>query len=534
MSLKIIEKCLSPYINKKGEIYACGQCEACRRMRMREWSIRATHEFESYDMKGTYVTLSYNYENLPKSGQTLPQVAGDACGTLRPKDMQNFIKRLRKWTKKHLNKNFRYMQCGEYGTEKWRPHHHIFIFGIEPNEFIFRDSINHEMADIRKLHRIKQDIKEQCENFFKEIWGFGRCWVDVEPVHEHIGQYIVGYIRKKIGPKFGGKELYEENGRVRPYMTTSKGLGEEWGRKNRDTWTENLTLGYQGGQHAVPRYYIKRIFKEEGQTVKWKTPKKDSDDEYETHYKVLKNVEGFYTQKVLKAQGSRRFQDAISYCDELLGEGVAVVRDKIFKYIMQQQKVKDYYILKSFIEYDEYQRDPANLQAKLAYDTLQRRKWKSEKNETAGRVRLPTGKSYGLSFGAEDDAEDMLKSRYSLSAFFEWAKQRAKSYNTNLEARNVYGRRDKYELNEYTWNEYEYQENLSWKEKIERQLDIAKVHMLKSDKALEQKEEIQWLRERERELQIWRYRQHGKKEAERDSLKSVNATQSRRCTPELW
>lgn len=533
MSLKIIEKCLSPYINPKGEIYACGQCEACRRMRMREWSIRATHEFEAHNMRGTYVTLSYNFENLPKSGKTLPQVAGDACGTLRPKDMTDFIKRLRKWTTKKLGKSFRYMQCGEYGSEKWRPHHHIFIFGIEPAEFIFHEPINHTMADTRKLHRIKQDVKEKCEVFFKKIWGHGRCWVDVEQVHEHIGQYIVGYIRKKIGPKFGGKELYEENGRVRPYMTTSRGLGEAWGKANRDTWTQNLTLGYQGGQHAVPRYYIKRVFKEEGDTVKWKVPKKDNPDELETHYKVLKNIEGHYTKKILEAQSTRRFQDAMEYCDDLLGEGVAIVRSKIIEYIMKQQKVKDFYNLRSFLEYDEYKTDPVNLQKKLAWCTLQRRKWKFEKNEMNARVRLPSGKSYALSYSAAVDAEDMLKRRYSLSAFFNWAKQRAEIYNINLAERDVYGRRDKYEMNEYAWNEYEYQEKLSWKEKIYRQLDIADLYFIKSDKKLAVKEEYRWLREREKELQSLKCRRHGKKEEVKDLWKKENVIQSRKCMQEL-
>ncbi len=59
-----------------------------------------------------YVTLTYNPEHLPPGGN------------LVPKELQEFLKRLRKNTKY----TFRYLASGEYGEDKGRPHYHLILF----------------------------------------------------------------------------------------------------------------------------------------------------------------------------------------------------------------------------------------------------------------------------------------------------------------------------------------------------------------------------------------------------------------------
>ena len=60
-----------------------------------------------------YITLTYNDDHLP------------ANGSLQPRDLQLFWKRLRK----ARTPGIRYYACGEYGDQTARPHYHAIIFG---------------------------------------------------------------------------------------------------------------------------------------------------------------------------------------------------------------------------------------------------------------------------------------------------------------------------------------------------------------------------------------------------------------------
>ena len=48
-------------------VVPCGKCMACRVKRTMEWSVRILDE-ASYYKANTFLTLTYNDENLPKDG----------------------------------------------------------------------------------------------------------------------------------------------------------------------------------------------------------------------------------------------------------------------------------------------------------------------------------------------------------------------------------------------------------------------------------------------------------------------------------
>jgi hypothetical protein len=64
----------------------------------------------------TFATLTYDDEHLPEDG------------SVHKRDVQLFLKRLRK----HYKKPLRYFAVGEYGESSLRPHYHIILFGY-PN-----------------------------------------------------------------------------------------------------------------------------------------------------------------------------------------------------------------------------------------------------------------------------------------------------------------------------------------------------------------------------------------------------------------
>lgn len=84
-----------------------------------------------------FVTLTYDNDHLPPDG------------SLRPKDLQDFLKRLRASL---APRKVRFYGVGEYGDQTWRPHYHLCLFGID-NSFgdVIRDTWHHGLCDIGTL-----------------------------------------------------------------------------------------------------------------------------------------------------------------------------------------------------------------------------------------------------------------------------------------------------------------------------------------------------------------------------------------------
>lgn len=95
-------------------VVPCGKCPYCRLNRVRGWIMRIQKEFDRH-WHGLFITLTYKV--TPKSPNGL--------STLRKRDFQLFMKRLRKIT----GYPHKYYAVGEYGSKTRRPHYHAILFG---------------------------------------------------------------------------------------------------------------------------------------------------------------------------------------------------------------------------------------------------------------------------------------------------------------------------------------------------------------------------------------------------------------------
>ena len=93
----------------------CGRCIGCRMEKARQWGLRCLHEKKLWE-HNQFVTLTYNDESMPPGGSV--------C--LR--DVQLFMKRLRKLKKSNKNNPIRFFLGAEYGEENRRPHYHALLF----------------------------------------------------------------------------------------------------------------------------------------------------------------------------------------------------------------------------------------------------------------------------------------------------------------------------------------------------------------------------------------------------------------------
>lgn len=85
--------------------------------------IRSKYQESAYFVTLTYSDSNVVYAPIPnQNGEVIYEVQ-----TLVKKDVQDFIKRVRKGIKEKI----KYFAVGEYGNKTWRPHYHLLIFGIK-------------------------------------------------------------------------------------------------------------------------------------------------------------------------------------------------------------------------------------------------------------------------------------------------------------------------------------------------------------------------------------------------------------------
>lgn len=130
----------------------CGICMACRVNRKRLWTHRIMLESFCHE-ENLFVTLTYDPEHLPSDG----------C--LQPRDMQLFMKRLRKVISPV---RFRYYLAGEYGEKNRRPHYHMCLFGL---------GIQYESA-------------------IQKCWDKG--FIHIGTLTDKSAGYVAGYVTKKL------------------------------------------------------------------------------------------------------------------------------------------------------------------------------------------------------------------------------------------------------------------------------------------------------------------------------------------------
>lgn len=171
-----------------------------------------------YELKNSYsahfVTLTYSD----------PPLGDFALPTLVKKDVQDFMKRLRK----RIRDPIKYYLCGEYGENTCRPHYHVIFFNLpqEPLKVLF-DSWQHGLIHIGEV--TPRSIR-----------------------------YTLKYIMQ--GKKNSSLHEYVQ----RPFALMSKGLGvgyvisrKKW---HRDDITRNYVVQEGGKKTRLPRYFRDKLY----------------------------------------------------------------------------------------------------------------------------------------------------------------------------------------------------------------------------------------------------------------------------------
>ena len=245
----------------------CGRCRGCRLDYSREWANRLMCELQ-YHEHAYFVTLTYNEKYVPRSYYADPET-GEAKEslTLCPRDLQLFMKRLRK---AFLDCKIRFYACGEYGSETFRPHYHLIIFGLhltdgypwrwnreDGQNFVYYRSPSLERCWSKKCEESTTPLaqEEKVGNLYEPMGN-----VEYSDVNWATCAYTARYVTKKLsGP---AAEFYDTFSLEPPFsrMSRKPGIGRQYYEDHPDLFDDeymNLSTPKGGLKFRPPRYYEK-------------------------------------------------------------------------------------------------------------------------------------------------------------------------------------------------------------------------------------------------------------------------------------
>jgi len=213
-------KCDSPYyVNtaQSGRVpIPCGKCPNCKKRLVSSWAFRLEQE-DKVSKLSLFLTLTYDTRTIP--------ITENGFLTLDKKDVQNFLKRLRKNTGKKLS----YFAVGEYGSTNKRPHYHLLMF-------------------------CKDLIKE---DEILDAWKNGTIHVG------HISGASVKYTLKYVD-KPGKIPAHKRDDRKKEFRLMSKGLGENYvtpaTKQYHKADLSRLYTVTDGFKVPMSKYYRKKIY----------------------------------------------------------------------------------------------------------------------------------------------------------------------------------------------------------------------------------------------------------------------------------
>lgn len=229
-------------VKNRAIVLPCGQCLGCRTAYAASWADRIMLESLDHD-QSYFITLTYDPANVPISHTQ----DGDRVFTLRPSDLQDFIKRVRRQQEYNRENRIRFYAVGEYGTQFHRPHYHIIIFGLI-------------LDDLYEIGRNKTGRMLHSSKVIEKEWPFGR--VEVDKMTWETAAYCARYTVKKLGKT--ESDFYKINGLVPEFSRMSRrpGIGMGYFEEHyKQIYSEDkIHIPTSDGSRTVkpPRYYDKK------------------------------------------------------------------------------------------------------------------------------------------------------------------------------------------------------------------------------------------------------------------------------------
>lgn len=205
-------------------VVPCGKCVLCQQKKVQDWQCRAMCESNTSTSIPFFITLTFNNEHLPDSL------------SVDKKDVQNFLKRFRSYLDyNNIVHSIRYVACGEYGSQKKRPHYHLILWNVP-----FKTSYDALKA------------VEKC-------WDKGFCYVT--PCDSGCISYVMKYVKKSRSAPDGREPVF--------FLASRKNaIGRQWLEENKLWIIQNMSLYFEIRdpfnneikRFGLPQYFIRKLY----------------------------------------------------------------------------------------------------------------------------------------------------------------------------------------------------------------------------------------------------------------------------------
>ena len=220
--------------------FECGVCPECLSRRSRYWALRACMEAKT--SVGCMVTLTYDNFIRDSHGRIIGELPPDRSLHVNKRDVQLFIKRLRR---AFPDKRIKYIATAEYGSHTHRAHYHVLLFGVMFPDLIRKGKSKRGNVIYRSpmLSRIWANAPKNADWRTLPI-----CTVDSINIGPSVARYCTKYCSKDSG-RAGGDDTF---------MLFSRGIGME--SLLREFNGKSYIL--DGKEYAIPRQVWQYIISE--------------------------------------------------------------------------------------------------------------------------------------------------------------------------------------------------------------------------------------------------------------------------------
>lgn len=235
----------------------CGQCIGCRLDYSRAWADRCVLEASLYE-HNYFLTLTYDDDHIVTRDRSL--ITEKNTLSLYPKDLQDFMKRLReRWERVHNHTGIRFYACGEYGSESLRPHYHVIAFNLP-------------LFDKQLYATTEAGNALFTSDELEDVWGNG--FAPIGEVNWETCAYTARYVMKKQKGK-GAAEYYKQVGIFPEFVRMSRdpGIGRPYFDAHKEEIYRSFDVGNRklaqgslvlpGGREVNSPKYFDRLYAQE-------------------------------------------------------------------------------------------------------------------------------------------------------------------------------------------------------------------------------------------------------------------------------
>lgn len=219
----------------------CGRCMPCRVNYGRMWSVRCVCEAKEHK-ENYFLTLTIDDDHVEDTLGNIGAENLEYVPTVRIDDISVFMKALRQSQQREYEiKGCRFLSCSEYGSQTFRPHYHMILFGAH-------------IPDLKPYAK-SSGYWLYTSEYLDKIWKKGEIFIG--EVTADSSAYVAKYATKNTDEyRDLCKKLRVEKPSLR--MSRNPGIGAHYFEEHKDQILYDRGIYIKGKLVPLPDYWLEK------------------------------------------------------------------------------------------------------------------------------------------------------------------------------------------------------------------------------------------------------------------------------------